>query len=258
MSNPAVDSVYTLIEAWKLMVGRLPTATVEHTNGLATMLGHVPLPFFNMLVQDRPLTDAAAVHQLLSEAQQKAAACAHPSMYALCLDFAPPEWQSVAAEAGLVPAMELTGMEAAEILPPRRQAPELELRRVADEATARDLAKVNAHAYTMPEELFDCIHNLHLWHEDSHGYVGYVDGQPVTAAAAFPAAGSVYIAMVATMPGHHGKGYADTVMRHAIAEGQKSMGVTRTTLHATDMGAPVYRAMGYQPTARFAILTGAH
>jgi len=24
------------------------------------------------------------------------------------------------------------------------------------------------------------------------------------------------------------------------------------------MGAPVYRAMGYQPTARFAILTGAH
>jgi len=47
-------------------------------------------------------------------------------------------------------------------------------------------------------------------------------------------------------------------MRHAIAEGQKSMGVTRTTLHATDMGAPVYRAMGYQPTARFAILTGAH
>ncbi len=258
MPSPAAASVHTLIEAWKLMVGRLPSGTFEHTNGLATILGHVALPFLNLSAHDRPLPDAAAVRQLLTEAQEKSAVCAFPSMYALCLDLAPKDWQAAAAELGLVPTMQLTGMEANEILPPRRPAPALELRRVSDEATARDLAKINAHAYTMPEDAFECICNLHLWHEDSYGYVGYVDGQPVTAAAALPVDNSVYIALVATEPGQHGKGYADTVMRHAIAEGQKSMGVTRTTLHASDMGAPVYRAMGYHPTAQFTILMSAH
>jgi hypothetical protein len=45
-----------------------------------------------------------------------------------------------------------------------------------------------------------------------------------------------------------------------IAAGQQSMGVRRTTLHATDMGRPIYQAMGYAPSARFKVLvrTDAH
>ena len=82
-------------------------------------------------------------------------------------------------------------------------------------------------------------------------------GEPVTSAAALPVDGTVYIALVATMPDAHGKGYAEAVMRQAIRPGQQAMGVTRTTLHATDMGRPVYQAMGYAPSARFAVLARA-
>ena len=116
---------------------------------------------------------------------------------------------------------------------------------------------INAHAYGMPPELFECVCNMHLWHDDSLAFVGYADGRAVTSAAALPVDGTVYIALVATMPDAHGKGYAEAVMRQAITAGQQSMGVARATLHATDMGRPVYQAMGFAPSARFAVLVKA-
>ena len=97
--------------------------------------------------------------------------------------------------------------------------------------------------------------NMYLWHDDSFGYVGYVDGRAVSSAAALPVAGTVYIALVATMPDAQRKGYAETVMRHAIQQGQNAMGTKRTTLHASDLGRPVYQIMGYATGAKM-ILVG--
>ena len=206
---------------------------------------------------DRPVADTADLRGLLGLAKERAQACQHGSLVAICEDWAPDDWQTVTAEAGWTPMMNLTGMAASDLLPPRRASPQLELRRVLDEATARDLAVINAHAYGMPPELFECICNLHLWHEDSFGYVGYANGRAVSAAATFPADGTVYVALVATMPDAHGKGYAETVMRHAIAQGREAMGLSRVTLHASDMGQPLYRSMGFESGGRVALLAPA-
>ena len=223
------------------VVGRLPEAEIKHAEAVATMFGHVPLPFFNLSVPDRPLVDAADLRRALAVAQDRAKSCRHGSMIGVCEDWAPENWEAVAAEAGFSRALNLTWMTAGELLPPRRTLAGLEFRRVSDEATARDLATINAQAYGMPQSLFECICNLHLWREDSFGYVGYAaGGQPVTAASAFPVAGTMYIALVATLPGAHGKGYAEAVMRQTIEWSRPSMGVgRRITLHASDMGAPV-------------------
>ncbi len=253
----ANESVRLLINAWKLMVGRLPEGRIHHADGAASCIGHVPLPFFNFSMNDRPLTDAADVRRFFEAVDRANASCAHPTMIALCEDWAPAEWEQAARDHGLATMMQLTGMETDQVLPPRRPPPALELRRVTDDATARDLATINAHAYGMPPEMFDCISNMHLWHDDSLAFVGYADGRAVTSAAALPVDGTVYIALVATMPDAHGNGYAEAVMRQAISAGQQAMGVTRTTLHATDMGRPVYQAMGYAPSARFAVLARA-
>ena len=72
-----------------------------------------------------------------------------------------------------------------------------------------------------------------------------------------PINGTVYVALVSTAPQQQGKGYAETVMRHAVAEGQRALGVTRSTLHASLMGHPVYQAMGYSSGPRL-ILVGPH
>jgi GNAT superfamily N-acetyltransferase len=162
------------------------------------------------------------------------------------------------AEAGLVEMMGMSGMEGGELLPPRRPPANVVIRRVTDDAGARDLAQLNAVAYQVPGELFECMSNMGFWHDDSLAYVGYVDGKPVSTASALPVAGTVYIALVATRPEEQGKGYADTVMRYAVTQGQQAMGVTRTTLHATDMGQPVYRAMGYTAGPRLILFAPAH
>jgi len=248
------EVVEVLIEAWKLMVGRLPDAVIEQANGVATMFAHVPLPFLNLSMPDCPLANAEALRGALGVVRERAKSCEHGSLLALCEPWVPAEWEQVALEEGFGMALNMTGMAADHLLQPRRAFPELEYRRVSDETTARDLAMINAQAYGIPSELFECMCNLHLWHADSFGYVGYAGGKAVTSAAAFPVCGTMYIALVATVPEAHGKGYAEAVMRHAIEQARRAMGLVRMTLHASDMGRPVYRAMGFEAGARVMLI----
>lgn len=236
------------------MVGRLPQPRIEEAAGVVSCFGNVPLIFLNVSVVDRPAATHGELRALLNTVAERSATCQHPSGVILRQDWLPIGWENLIDEAGLAPMILMTGMEAAEILPPRRPPAKLEIRRVANDATARDLAELNAHAYHMPADAFECIANMRLWHADSYGFVGYLDGKPVSCAAAFPVAETVYIALVATLPAGQGKGYAETVMRHAVTHGKQAMGTTRTTLHATDMGLPVYRAMGYTPGPRLVLL----
>jgi GNAT superfamily N-acetyltransferase len=252
MSNE--ETVAVLIEAWKLMVGRLPGAAIQHAKGVATMFAHAPLPFLNLSMPDCPLADAEELRGALAVVKARAKTCEHGSLLALCEAWAPAEWEQVAFAEGFAMALNMTGMAADQLLPPRRTSPELAFRRVSDETTARDLAMINAQAYGIPADLFECLCNLHLWHRDSFGYVGYAGGQPVTSAAAFPVCGTMYIALVATVPEANGKGCAEAVMRHAIEQAGRAMGPARMTLHASDMGRPVYRAMGFEPGARVMLL----
>ncbi len=263
MTSPN-ENVSVLIDAWKLMVGRFPSAKIEQSAGMATMFGNLPLPFFNISAPDRPLANTEELRRALLLAKSGAKACAFGSMLALCEAWVPADWEPIASEEGFSLAMNMTGMACEGMLPPRRAAPALELRRVSDEATARDLAMINAHAYQMPLELFECMANLQLWQpgkfsHNSFGYVGYADGRPVTSAATFilPQAADVqitYVALVATMPDAHGKGYAEAVMRHAIQQSQGSSAPLRLTLHASDMGRPLYQAMGFQPGGKVMLL----
>jgi len=56
----------------------------------------------------------------------------------------------------------------------------------------------------------------------------------------------------------HGKGYAEAVMRHAAEQAQAAMGFERIVLHASDMGRPVYAAMGFEGTTRVALIGPQH
>jgi GNAT superfamily N-acetyltransferase len=252
MSNE--ETVEVLIEAWKLMVGRLPGAAITHAQGVATMFAHMPLPFLNLSMPDCPLATAEDLRGALSVVKERSKTCEHGSLLALCEAWAPDEWERVSLEEGFAMALNMTGMATDHLLPPRRPLPELAFRKVSDEVTARDLAMINAQAYGMPPDLFECMCNLHLWREDSLGYVGYAAGKAVTCAAAFPVRGTMYIAFVATVPEAHGKGYGEAVMRHVIEQAARSMGRLHMTLHASDMGRPVYRAMGFEPGGRVMLL----
>jgi ribosomal protein S18 acetylase RimI-like enzyme len=248
------DTVRMFTEAWRLMTSRFPAPEIEDAGVITTCFANVPLLFFNLWIQQNPTVTEEEFRAMLSLAKVRAARCSQPTGGVLREDWLPSGWEVMAAQYELAPMLAMTGMEARDILPPRRSLPALEIRRVTDDATATDLANVNALAYEMQTGDFGCLHNMQLWHADTFAYVGYADGRAVSAAAALPVDGTVYIAMVATLPGEQGKGYADAVMRHAIAAGQQGMGTSVTTLHATDKGLPVYRSMGYEAGARFMLV----
>lgn len=252
--SPA-ETVEVLIEAWKLMVARFPGAQIEHAESVVSMFAHLPLPFLNISMPDRPLASASDLRAALTVIKGRAKSCRHGSLVALCESWAPPEWEGIATGEGFTLALNMTGMATDQLLPPRRPLPQLEFRRVADETTARDLAMLNGQAYGMSLDLFECLYNLYLWQPDTFGYVGYAAGKAVTCAAVLPVAGTIYVAFVATLPERHGQGYAEAVMRHAIEQGRRDMGFTRMTLHASDMGRPVYHAMGFEIGPRIVLLT---
>ena len=248
------DTVQLFVDAWKLMVGRLPLPTIKEDDGVVSCFGNVPLIFLNLSIVERPAETDDELRVFLNTAVRHAANCKYPSGVLLRQDWLPAGWENLIREAHFAPMVQLTGMETDDLLPPRHPLPNLDVRLVVNDAMASDLAELNALAYHMPANAFDSIANMRLWHADTCAYVGYLGGQAASCAAAFPVNGTVYIALVATLPERQGKGYAETVMRQAVIQGQQAMRTTRTTLHASDMGLPIYRRMGYRAGPRMVIL----
>jgi ribosomal protein S18 acetylase RimI-like enzyme len=202
----------------------------------------------------------ATLRRHLDAARAYAAARGQPWFAVVCTDRLPAGWQDVVAGDGLHVAMPITGMVAEALLPPRRPPPGLSLRRVGDEASRRAVAELHDRAYDLPAGMCDCLASEGLWPDDVFGVVGSVGGEDVSTATAWAQGEALYVAMVATRPGHGRRGYGERVMREALrlagaATGRDPAVRARTILHATDAGRPVYAAMGYRDTARFVLLS---
>jgi hypothetical protein len=105
-------NIGALIAAWRTMVGRLPGATLERSDGVATTFGHVSLPLMNLSILDRPCVDEADFSRAVGVARERASSCDHGSLVVLCPRWAPPRWRGIAAEAGLELSDTMTGMAA--------------------------------------------------------------------------------------------------------------------------------------------------
>jgi ribosomal protein S18 acetylase RimI-like enzyme len=98
-------------------------------------------------------------------------------------------------------------------------------------------------------EVFD---NDSVW-ERFICWVGYVDGEPVSTAAAVMGGEAVGIYNVATMPEHRRHGYGETVMRHAVVEAQRRYGIEQAVLQSTPAGQRLYERMGFRTVTNVAV-----
>lgn len=242
-------------DAWRYIAAQYPGHVLAQVGAVAVTLSQTGCPFFNMVTLSAPLATEAVLHQALATARGYAAGCPHDAMLLLAPDWMPEGAASILAEHGLAYSMSMWGMAADALAPPRRDEPALEFRIAANEATARDVGRVNADAYGMPHEAFAVTGTLHRWTGTQVAVVGYEGGRAATAAQAYLLGDRIYIAMVATLPGLHGKGYGEAAMRRAIGAVQDTVGDKRLWLHATEMGRPLYRAMGFADGARMDLYT---
>ncbi|GAB4122534.1 MAG: hypothetical protein Kow001_20480 [Acidobacteriota bacterium] len=154
------------------------------------------------------------------------------------------------ADCGLVPALRLTGMYAADVAPLSSEPGELELTVPADDPSAAAMVAVNSAAYQMDlQPAAEYLGSQRFWRRH-FAVLGKVGSTPVTSSAVLIVDGHRYVAWVATHPLHQRRGYAEAAMRHSLDLAGEAVGRIPTTLHATDAGFPVYLRMGYAPIAR--------
>ena len=150
----------------------------------------------------------------------------------------------------------IVGMVAEQLAPPLRPFPEVETRRIDNEQSRLALADLNAAVYDTPSDwLRSAIAGETIWQSPMYGYVAYVDGVPASTAFAVPVNGVLYVGFVATAIEYRRRRLAELVIRRSLEDAARATGITRTALHATSDGYPVYLRMGYRPVDAFGLFT---
>jgi GNAT superfamily N-acetyltransferase len=243
-------------QAWRGFGVLMGSADLRDIPGLAISWPNASLAFYNVVYLSGPVASTGDFEDRARRAVEVMRTKAQPGMFVVCQDWLPADVSEGAAARlvalGLHPEMTMTGMAADELLPPVRELPQLEYRRVNSQETREAISDINSSAYDLPIELGRASMALErVWPEDCYGYAGYVGTRAVAASATFPIDGRLYVALVATLPEMRRRGYAEAVMRYSLQEAARGTGIRRMTLHATDAGRPLYLAMGYHDTARF-------
>lgn len=246
------------IGAWSTFAHGAAHGEVSRFDGVIAMYSRVPPMFLNAIGFTSRVESKADLEARLDASLQYARAGGYPFFVSACREMLSPDAQASADAVfiarGLQPFMAWTGMATNEILPPRRQTPELDIRDVEDTAARQAVYDINCVAYGMPlEPGRDSMNGEQLW-APMFGSLGYVDGVPVATATAFRVGDCRYVALVATLPDFRNRGYAEACMRHALAKA----GSGRSILHATEAGRPVYQKMGYYDVCHFTMYGEIH
>jgi GNAT superfamily N-acetyltransferase len=155
---------------------------------------------------------------------------------------------AVLAPCGLRYQMYMTVMECdGPLAAPVRPLPEaVTVKRVDSPETAFDALNLNSESYGMPKAVTEDVIAANVYFSDPERDFGFVvydaQGLAVSTATAIDLGDCVYLAAVATHPGHRRQGYAEVAMRAALAAAPKK----KTALDASRMGEPLYAQMGYQ------------
>lgn len=161
---------------------------------------------------------------------------------------------AIFAEDRLKRLTDAPGMIADRLLAPDRPLPAVQCRPVVDASTRSDFARITSANFEIPYATCERVYEREqAWTHGYHGFVGYHRGMAVTTVAVMMAAESIGIYSVGTLPGYRRKGYAESLIRQAIAHYTRRTGIERTVLQATRAGFDMYRKMGYRAVSHFTV-----
>ena len=135
-----------------------------------------------------------------------------------------------------------------------RDLPEMKILPVTDETTRRDFVRVASTVFYVPPAVARQIYGSErYWRSQMVGWVGYLNGRPVSTAATHNGAGAVGVYCVATLASHRGRGCAERITRYAVERAMPGSGYRRLILQSTPAGLQLYERMGYRTGTRFAV-----
>jgi GNAT superfamily N-acetyltransferase len=246
-----VESQQLFVAIWKRFVEDFE-GQVEDRDAFTVLWANTPFPFWNFV----SISDAVRSTEQLKAAVNEATAIAttkkHPGLICVCLSLLDKRTREQAdhilAAAGYPISIPITGMTT-EHFPLTLTCPiSLRIEQVND---FQILTELNSIAYGVPLEATQSSILSTQFAQDAFIYLGYERDRPVCTAAVIVQKDVLYLALVATSEDARGKGYGEAIVRHSLQKAHEATNLTHTALHATDMGKPVYKRIGFQPVADF-------
>lgn len=149
---------------------------------------------------------------------------------------------------------EPVGMVAESLQPPRRMLPQLECRLVSDEASRLAFCEVTSVVFELPFNTSRQIYGSEkVWKQSMRGFVGYSNGKPVSTVALWMGSEAIGIYSVGTLPQHQHHGYAEMLLRSALAWAFVNAGARPMVLQSTRQGYALYEHMGFRAVTQFTV-----
>jgi ribosomal protein S18 acetylase RimI-like enzyme len=230
----------------------------ERLRGLTLVTAPVNHSAFNVAVIDEPAVDEADLLFRVNEASCHFRALGRGWNFYVCEDMLDARTarrlDALLDGMGLVRILDAPGMETDELDPPQRELPELQYEPVSGQRARLAFTGLISIAFRIP---YDTAKVLYLpeerWHSALQGWVGSLDGSPVTCAATMEDSGALGIYSVATLKEHRSHGCAEAIVRYAVSDYRRRGFTGPLVLQSTPEGRKLYRAMGFRRTTRFAV-----
>ncbi len=236
-----------LIATFSAYIEPMAGGFVRHDEGIVLIAGGVPLRLFNQVHVESNSASPAALERAVRTARERRLSFVVNLRAGFDDDLRPVvERLGLVFDGGEMPGMALAPIPAS-IAPPA----DLDLRVIRDQQGFEDHALVVAVGFGMPEELVASIlRPAHLELPGTTWYVGYRDGTPVVSGMGMQTGSTIGIYNIATVPEARRRGYGDAVTRRILTDGAAA-GCDVGILQASDMGRPVYWAMGFRTVNRY-------
>jgi ribosomal protein S18 acetylase RimI-like enzyme len=240
-----------LRHSFRTLASDRPSGDVREIAGVSIASAGTSFQMFNAAFLSTTVAGAEDLERRVVTAQVHFGARRLPWSFWVCDGLLPPKLakraESIFERNGMRHAVQLPGMSAERLLPPRRELPRLEIRRVVDDSTRAAFCEIGCTCFHVPLNWFrEIFLQPGLWEDGFVGYVAYLDGAPVATAATVTAAGAVGVYNVATLPEYRRRGHGEAVVRYALERAREQSGCERTILQSTEYGLRLYLSMGYQ------------
>jgi ribosomal protein S18 acetylase RimI-like enzyme len=132
---------------------------------------------------------------------------------------------------------------------------DIEFRLVGSDATLLETAlDVTARGFEAPRELLEPLFATGMQADGLAIWLAYVDGVPVSTATGLLRGRAVGIFTVATPPEHRRRGYGAAVTTRAVEHGFAAS-ASWAFLQSSELGFPVYEALGFGTVSTYVVLT---
>jgi len=146
------------------------------------------------------------------------------------------------------------GMMATHLARPRLPVPTLQFRRIEQAHHRIAFCHITAMVFEIPfpmsRDVYDCDKS---WNGDFYGYLGYLNGEPVTSTIMVITGDVAGLYSVATLPAHQHKGLGEATVRYAIEQTRAERGINKFVLQSSREGLGLYIRLGFREVCRFTI-----